>query len=586
MALAEVLDSRSSGSRDRRRRRGAGTTGWTALALVIAAIVSIPILVVLAYAFLPATEVWGHLVSTVLGRYITNTLWILLGVAALTLVMGAGTAWLVSMCAFPGRRVFEWALLLPLAMPAYAIAFTYGGMLDFAGPVQSGLRELFGWGAGDYWFPDVRSLAGVILLMGLVLYPYVYLLARTAFLEQSVCVLEVGRTLGQGPWRTFRRIALPLARPAIAAGMALGLMEALSEFGAMQYLAVDTFTTGIFRTWQNLGDLAAAAQLAAVLMLFIFALLAIERVSRGRAAYHHTTTKYRPLPRYPLTGWHGVGALAACLAPIALGFLVPAGQLALWSVDTAPKIIDARFFREAANTVGISAVAAILAVGIALLLAYAVRIAPGRLAKIGARIASLGYAIPGPVVAVGVMIPFAWTDNAVDRWTRATFDVSTGLVLSGTLFAVLFAYVVRFLAISLNTVESGLGKITPNMDRAARSLGARPGATLRRVHAPMVRGSLLAAGLLVFVHAMKELPATWILRPFDFNTLAVRAFELASDERLADAAPAALAIVLAGLVPVLLLSKALTRSRPGEGQESRKARPGESQASKKARPWS
>ena len=563
MALAEALDGQSSGPQKNLRRRGGRLSGWTVLALAIASIVSIPILVVLASVFVPATEVWSHLVQTVLGRYITNTLWILVGVAILTLVMGASTAWLVGMCAFPGRRAFEWALLLPLAMPAYAIAFTYGDMMDFAGPVQTAMRDWFGWGVGDYWFPQVRSLPGVILLMGLVLYPYVYLLARTAFLEQSVCVLEVGRTLGHGPWRTFRRIALPLARPAIAAGMALALMEALSEFGAVQYFAVDTFTTGIFRTWYGLSDLAAAAQLAAILMLFIFALLALERLSRGRAAYYHTTTKYRPLPCYHLTGWAKVGAILACAVPIFLGFLLPAGQLAIWSIETAPEILDARFVREAANTIGISAAAAVLAVGIALVLAYAVRIAPGRLARAGARLAGLGYAIPGPVIAVGVMISFAWTDNVVDGWMRATFNVSTGLVLSGTVVALLFAYIVRFLAISLNTVESGLGKVTPNMDRAARSLGARPGATLRLVHAPMMRGSLLAAGLLVFVHAMKELPATLILRPFDFNTLAVRAFELASDERLADAAPAALAIVLVGLVPVLLLSRALSTSRPG-----------------------
>lgn len=563
MALAEILDTPAGGTRSRHTPR---PSAWTALAIGLAAIASIPILVVLASAFVPATEVWGHLVSTVLARYITNTLWIMAGVTVLTLVVGVGTAWLVTLCAFPGRRIFEWALLLPLAMPAYAIAYTYGGMMDFAGPLQTTLRDWFGWGAADYWFPNVRSLPGVILLLGLVLYPYVYLLARTAFIEQSVCVLEVGRTLGQGPWRTFRRIALPLARPAIAAGLALALMEALSDFGAVQYFAVDTFTTGIFRTWYGLGDVAAAAQLAAILMLFIFALLAMERISRGRAAYHHTSTKYRPLPRYRLNGGRGWGAFAACLTPIGFGFLLPAGQLAAWSVDTAPAMINGRFMVEAANTLGVAVAAAVLAVGVAVLLAYAVRVSPGRLSKAGARIAGLGYAIPGPVIAVGVLIPFAWVDNVFDGWMRDAFGVSTGLLLSGTLAALLFAYVVRFLAISLNTVESGLAKVTPNMDRAARSLGARPSAALRRVHMPLLWGNLLTAGLLVFVHVMKELPATLILRPFDFNTLAVRAYELASDERLADAAPAALAIVVVGLVPVLLLSAAIARSRPGQGR--------------------
>ena len=533
------------------------------MALALAAVASIPILVVLASVFVPATDVWAHLAATVLGRYITNTLWLMAGVSVLALGLGVGTAWLVAMCAFPGRRVFEWALLLPLAMPAYAIAYTYGGMLDFAGPVQTALRGWFGWGAGDYWFPPVRSLGGLILLMGLVLYPYVYLLARTAFIEQSVCVLEVGRTLGSTPWRAFRRVALPLARPAIAAGLALALMEALSEFGAPQYFAVDTFTTGIFRTWYGLGDVAAAAQLAATLMLFVFALLAVERLSRGRAAYHHTSTRYRPLPRFPLAGWAGWGAALGCFGVVFFGFLLPAGQLLAWSIATAPAMIDGRFFVLAANTIGVAVAAAVLAVAVAVLLAYAMRISPGRLTRAGARIATLGYAIPGPVIAVGVLVPFAWFDNTVDGWMRAGFGISSGLLLSGTLVALLFAYVVRFLAISLNAVESGLAKVTPNMDRAARILGARPGAALRRVHAPLLWGSLLTAALLVFVHVMKELPATLILRPFGFNTLAVRAFELASDERLADAAPAALAIVVAGLVPVILLSAAISRARPG-----------------------
>lgn len=541
----------------------AGFSGWTVFALAVAALVSVPILVVFSSVLTPAGEVWSHLVDTVLWRYIGNTLWIAFGVGASVLVTGVVTAWLVTTCRFPGRRVFEWALLLPLAVPSYAIAFTYGGLFEFAGPVQTFLREAFGWSRQDYWFPEVRSVGGAVLVLGLVLYPYVYMLARAAFIEQSVCVLEASRTLGRGPWRGFLFVALPLARPAIATGVALAIMEALSDFGAVQHLAVDTFTTGIYRTWFGLGDARAAAQLAAILTALVLALLIIERRSRGRARYYHTTARYRPLPGYRLRGWRAALAVLACFAPIFFGFLLPGGQLVVWAAETADRMIDIRLLALAWNSVSLAATAAVLAVVVAVVLAYGVRLRPTALTAAATRFASMGYAIPGSVIAVGVLLPFAWIDNAVDSWMRATFGLSTGLLLSGTLAALLFAYVVRFLAISFNTVESSLAKVTPSMDAAARSLGKRPLGTFLRVHMPIMGGSLLTAGLLVFVDVMKELPATLIMRPFDFNTLAVRAFELASDERLADSASAALAIVLVGIGPVIVLSRAIARSRPG-----------------------
>jgi iron(III) transport system permease protein len=531
--------------------------------MAIAALVSLPVLVVAAAVFAPVGDVWEHLAATVLWRYIGNTLWLAVGVGVVTLTIGVGTAWLVTMCSFSGRRVFEWALLLPLAMPAYAIAYTYGGMFDFAGPVQTALREWFGWSRNDYWFPPVRSLGGAITVLGFVLYPYVYMLTRSAFLEQSVCVLEVSRSLGSGPWRAFLRVALPLARPAIVTGVALALMETLGDYGAVQYLAVDTFTTGIFRTWYGLGNLTAATQLAAILLAFVFAVLALERITRGGARYHHTSVRYRPLPRYRLGGMRAAAAVAACTVPVFLGFLLPVGRLLLWTLETAPTMLDADFVLLTWNSVRLAATASILAVVAAVVLAYAMRLGRGRTVRAATRVAGMGYAIPGAVVAVGVLVPLAWFDNSLDAWIRATFGVSTGLFLSGTVAGLVFAYVVRFLAISLNAVESSLGKVTENMDRAARTLGARPASTLLRVHAPIMWGSLMTAGLLVFVDVMKELPATLILRPFNFNTLAVRTYELASDERLADAASAGLAIVLAGLVPIILLSAAIARSRPG-----------------------
>ncbi len=536
---------------------------WTLAAALIAALVSVPVVVVLASLFAPAGEVWRHLADTVLATYVANSLWLMLGTGAGTFAIGVGAAWFVTMCQFPGRRTFEWALLLPFAVPTYVVAFTFGGLLEFSGPLQSALREGFGWGRGDYWFPEVRSVGGAVAVMTLVLYPYVYLLARAAFLEQSVCVIEVSRTLGRGPWRSFGEVALPLARPAIAAGVALALMEALSDYGAVQHLAVSTFTTGIFRTWFGLGDPTAAAQLSAYLMLFVLALVLIERGARGRRKYHHTSRRYREISRLRLRGWAAAGAFAACFVPVFLGFLLPGGQLLVWTVETAGTVVDARFLGLAANSVLLALAAAVLAVAVGLVLAYGARLRPGPAMSVSARIATLGYAAPGSVIAVGVLVPLAWFDNQIDAWMRDAFGISTGLLLSGTLVALVFAYLVRFLALSFNTVEASLGKVTPAMDGAARTLGLGPAATLARVHAPIVSGGLLTAAILVFVDVMKELPATMILRPFNFNTLAVRTFELASDEQLAEAAPSALAIVAVGIVPVILLTAAIARSRPG-----------------------
>ncbi|MEX1201137.1 MAG: iron ABC transporter permease [Methylophaga sp.] len=536
-------------------------TPFQSLVFFSALLLAMPVAVVLGFVFVPSGDVWAHLASTVLSDYISNSLLLMLGVSVGTLFLGVSTAWLTTMCKYPGRGIFEWALLLPMAMPAYIIAYTYTGMLDFAGPVQTLLRDLTGWGFGDYWFPEIRSLNGAVLMLTLVLYPYVYLLSRAAFLNQSVCVLDVSRTLGNGPWRTFFSVALPLARPAIIAGLSLALMETLADYGTVQYFGVSTFTTGIFRTWFGMGSAAAAAQLAAGLMVFVFALIVLERYSRRRARYHHTSRRHQDLRRFQLTGSKAWLAFSFSFSVLLFGFLLPAGQLLSWTVSVADEVIDARFLQMLLNSLQLATFAAVLALILALLMAYGQRLYPGKAIRYAVRLAGMGYAVPGAVIAVGVMIPFAWFDNTLDSWTRQTFDYSTGLLLSGTLFAVLFAYLCRFLSVALQTVESGLGRITPSMDEAGRSFGYRPIAMLHSVHIPMLKGSLLTALLLVFVDVLKELPATLILRPFNFNTLAVRAYELASDERLAEAAPAALAIVVAGIVPVILLSRTITRSR-------------------------
>ncbi|MEX1108733.1 MAG: iron ABC transporter permease [Dongiaceae bacterium] len=537
-----------------------------ALTFAVAATVLLlllPLLVIAAYVFVPAYDVWRHLAGTVLPDYIRGSLLLAVSVGLGTMVVGTGTAWLVTLCRFPGRSILSFALLLPLAFPGYVIAYGYTGILDYAGPVQSLLRSVTGWGFGDYWFPHIRSLPGAAVMMTLVLYPYVYLLARAAFIEQSACVIEVSRTLGCSPGQAFFRIALPLARPAIGGGTALAVMETRNDFGTVQHFGVTTLTTGIFRLWLGMGEAAAAAQLAALLLVAVFIVLTLERWSRGKRRFSHSTGRYRPLPRFQLRGMRAALALLACFLPVLLGFLLPAAALTSWTVATSEYWMRPEFLRLAANSFILSAVASGLAVLIALFLCYAQRLDRGVGVSFMVRLATLGYAIPGAVVAVGVMIPFAGLDNWVDGLARAHLGLSTGLILSGGIAAVTFAYLVRFMPMALHGIEAGLGKITPNMDDAARLLGRRPVATMREVHLPIMRGSVLTAALLVFVEVMKELPATLILRPFNFDTLAVRAYELATDEQLVQASSAALAIVLVGVLPVIVLARAISRSRPG-----------------------
>jgi iron(III) transport system permease protein len=535
--------------------------GWTLIGLAPALAVALPVLVVVSSLLLPSGEVWSHLAQTVLADYVRNTVLLALGVGIGVTLIGVGAAWLVTMCEFPGRSVLDWALLLPLAVPTYLIGYTYTDLLQYAGPVQGALRELMGWGRDDYWFPEIRSLGGAVVVMALVLYPYVYLLARAAFLEQCLCLLDVSRTLGRGAWGSFFEVAVPLARPAIAGGVALALMEALADFGTVQYFGVSTFTTGIYRTWFALGEPNAAAQLAAALMGFVLLVMVLERWSRRFARYVHTATS-RPRPAYRLRGGQAALAAVACAAPVLLGFGLPVLVLLDMTLERSDPLLGGMFLELARNSFLLAALAAALTAGLAFLVAYGLRLQPTPVMQASARIAGLGYAIPGAVIAVGVLIPFARFDNAVDAWMRATFGISTGLMLTGTIAVLLFAYLVRFFALALNTVEAGLAKINRNLDDAARMLGHGPGRSLLRVHVPLLWGSVLTAVILVFVDVLKELPATLILRPFNFETLAVRVYRFAADERLAEASTAALAIVVVGLLPVILLSRAIARARP------------------------
>lgn len=538
--------------------------GWTVGAIALAGLVGLPVLTVAAIAIAPRGEVWAHLLSTVLPGYVGNSLALIILVGTGVLVIGTGTAWLTSLCRFPGRRLFEWSLLLPLACPAYVLAIVYIELLDYAGPLQGTLRATFGWTRPThYWFPEIRSLGGAATMLTLVLYPYVYLLARTAFLDSSVTALEVARTLGRRPWAVFFRVTLPMARPAIAVGVALALMEVLADFGTVQIFAVDTFTTGIYDIWTGFHDVHGAAQLAALLLLFVVTLIWIERRSRKGRRFHQTGRHYRSLPSFHLRGWHAVAAVLACALPVTLGFLVPATVLAGWAIDSFGDVRLGDYLRDLLTTLSLAGTTAVIAVIFALFMAYAVRLSRNPVLLVATRIAGSGYAIPGPVIAVGVLLPFAWFDNSVDAMMRSTFDISTGLLLSGTVAILIFAYLVRFMALSLGSVEAGLLRITPNMDGAARTLGASPGATLRRIHLPLLHSGILTGILLVLVDVMKELPATLILRPFNTSTLATRIYEYASNEQFEDTGLWALSIVAAGILPVIVLTYSITRTRAG-----------------------
>lgn len=563
MRLASISEPSVSGPARSRTVPGIlQVNPWRAGAIVLAAITIVPVISIVWLALNPTQNIWPLLSGAMLPHMLNMTVLLILGVGIGVAVLGVGTAWLISLCQFPGRGFFEWALLAPFAMPAYLTAYTYVDFFEYSGPAQIMLRGLTGWTRpGDYWFPEIRSIGGAILVLSLTLYPYVYLTARAAFLQQSTGALEAGRTLGHGPWAIFFRIALPMARPAIVVGVVLALMEALGDFGTVDYFAVRTLTAGVYDVWLGMGNAGGAAQIALALLGFVLLLITLERLARRDRRFHAASGVLMAMPQFPLSRAKAGAAVIACLLPLLFGFLIPAGVLAQMALSRLTFTINPDFLGYALNSLMLAASAAVIAAAAGLFLAYGVRLSPGRFQKILTRIASVGYVIPGAVLALGVMIPFGAFDNALDGMLRAQFGVSTGLLLSGTLFALLFAYVVRFLALSFGPLESGLARITPAMDMAARSLGQGPGGVLRRVHLPLLRGPILTAVLLVFVDCMKELPATLILRPFNFDTLSTHVYTYASLGRLEDSALAGLSIVAAGILPVIMLARAISSGR-------------------------
>ena len=530
---------------------------WTVAALAIVAVVLAPLAAVLWIALHPTENIWPHLLSTVLPRYFTTTLVMMAGVGILTAAVGTGAAWLVTMYRFAGRGWLVHALLFPLALPAYVGAYALVDFLDYSGPLQTGLRVTFGWqDARDYWFPEIRSTWAAVLVLSAALYPYVYLLTRQALREQSGGVYEVARALGTGGWGLFWRLGLPLARPAIAAGVALALMETVADFGTVAHFGVQTLTTGVFSTWLNGGNAGGAAQIAGVIMMLIFLLVAMERISRRNARFHRPARHARPIEPQTLTGWRAAVAFALCLVPFLFGFVLPVGVMLTHALARPEVWIAPGLGSAALNTLIVGGAAAMITVGAALFLVYGVRMAGRGLARLILPVTLLGYAAPGAVLAVGLLVPLAALDHRVADTILTLTGTDPGLLLTGTSAAIVLAYVVRFFGIAQGAVDSAFGRISPSLPMAARSLGEGSGGTLRRLYLPLMRGSVASALLVVFVDCVKELPATLLLRPFNFNTLSTRVYELASLERLGEAAPAALVVTAFGLAAVALLARA------------------------------
>jgi iron(III) transport system permease protein len=547
------------------RARRRASPAWTTAVALILCVMLLPIGAIALLALGSNTNEWPHLVSTILPEALANTLALSAGIGALTLFVGVASAWLITMYRFPGRAVLDRLLVIPLAMPTYIVAYCYAELLDYAGPIQTELRLAFGWTSPrDYWFPQIASLPGAVFVMASVLYPYVYLAARATFVQQSVCVLEVARTLGRTALGAFWAVALPLARPALAAGLALVLMESLNDLGAVQHLGVETLSASIYRTWLQRSNLGGAAQIASVALVFIFVLFAMERAGRGEALYHHTTGRFRSIPFQDIEGWRGYAAMVACALPFIAGFAIPFLVLARFATSHFGEAIEANLMGAIWNSVALSGVSATIAVLVALVLAYARRVSANGFTRPAVRLTGLGYAIPGTVLAIGILIPLAGLDNAIDGISSEWFGYSTGLMLSGSIFALVLAYVIRFMAVGLGGIEAGFERISPNLDAAARALGETALTALWHVHLPLLLPALGAAALMVFVDCIKELPATLLLRPFNFETLATQVFNLVALEQFERSAAAALTIVVVALFPVLLLHQAVAGGRAGQ----------------------
>lgn len=538
------------------RKRSFKPDIWSIGSVIIALFVVVPIFAVVWIAFNPVENIWPHLMATTLPRYFFNSALMMISVGVLATVIGVSTAWLVVMYDFPGKIWLQWVLLFPLSIPAYVGAYALVDFLEYAGGVQTTLREVFGWAdARDYWFPEIRSRGAAILVIALSLYPYVYLLTRAAFREQSGSTYDVARALGAGPFERFWRVGLPLVRPGIAAGMAIVMMETVSDFGTVEYFAVQTLTTGIFTVWLEANNAGGAAQISGIVLLMVLLLVGLEKTSRRKQRFHEGARHKQPLVPIALSGIRGWLAALFCLVPVLAGFVLPVSVMMSHALTNTEYWSNPHLFSALINTVSVGSAAAVLTVTAAVFLVYGVRLTNKRIPRLMMPLTTIGYAAPGAVLAVGILIPMAAIDHMLADFVELLTGIDIGLVMTGSSFAIIFAYSVRFFTLAQGATDSAMGRISPSLPMAARSLGRTAGGTLREVYAPLIRGSLLTALLLVFVDCVKELPATLLLRPFNFNTLSTLVYEQASLENIGESSPAALMVISVGMIAVMFLAK-------------------------------
>ncbi len=525
---------------------------WRFIPVLVAVLVLIPVGTVILSFLTPAGDVWQHLVETILPRLLINTFWLTLGVAVGSALLGVSLAWFTAVCEFPGRKIFSWGLLLPLAIPAYVMAFVILGLFDFTGPVQTSLRSWLG--PELFWFPNVRGRLGVIIVMTLAFYPYVYLLARNAFLTQGKRSLEAAQSLGLNRTKGLFKVALPMARPWIVSGVMLVLMETLADFGTVAVFNYDTFTTAIYKAWFSMFSLSAASQLASLLIVIVFVLIVMEQQFRSRMRYAETKQSSR-IPRISLTGWRAWAVAGFALATLFFAFLLPITQLIIWATDTFVEEFNQLYLGFLWHSLMLSGLAALLTCSVAVLVVYSARRHTDAVTRVAVRIATIGYALPGVVLAVGIFVPLAWLDNWLSEMAMQLFHIETGHLIQGTLAIMLIAYMIRFLAVGHNPIDSAMQRITFSIDEASMGLGLNGWNMLKRVHLPILKGGIFTAVTLVFVDVMKEMPITLMTRPFGWDTLAVRIFEMTSEGEWEQAALPAVALVLAGLIPIVLLTR-------------------------------
>ncbi|MGI2138740.1 ABC transporter permease [Shewanella baltica] len=531
---------------------------WSLAGYAVATLLVLPLVALILQALQPDEAVFGHLMATVLPTYIINSLLLIFWVSLGALLLALPCAWLMARCEFVGRRYLQWALLLPLAMPGYIVAYVYTDLLDYAGPVQRSLRSIFGWSSPqDYFFPDIRTLGGAACMLSLVLFPYIYLLARTAFMEQSLSLAHASRIMGCSPWQSFWRLSLPMARPALAVGVALVAMETAADFATVNYFALPTLTTAVYDTWLGYGNLTAAAKLSAIILLVVFSLIGFERFARRKQQLFQKQSRIQASDLYRLSTVQTAVALSFCATLLLLAFLLPFGILLSYAIGYFEQSWDESFWQLSLNSLSLALITSFICCLIALLLMFVRRISPRSSDALPSRLASTGYALPGTVLAIGVLVPLTMLDFAINDLADLLGLNGPGLILTGSVVALIFAFCVRFVAIAIGSVESSYKRISPSLDMVSLTMGQGPRQLLQRVHLPLLGKGLFAGALLVFIESMKELPAALLLRPIGFENLATYVFQFVSDEKLEHGALAAIVIVLVGLVPLIYLNRSL-----------------------------